>query len=115
MGHYRSRVMQQGDCNAPAKMVSAMKAIFTDMISKDLIIYIDDIIISSRNYKQHVEAFRKVIQRLPDQLFWLNESKCQFFTKYLDILGHISTAEGLSAEPLQVQKIFDFPEGRDKR
>ena len=96
-------------------MVRAMNEIFRHMIYKDLIIYIDDIIISSRNYKQHVEALRKVLQRLQDQRFWLKESKSQFFTKRLDILAHIFTPEGLPADPLKVQKIFDFPEPRDKR
>ena len=85
------------------------------MIYKDLIIYIDDIIISSRNYKQHVEALRKVLQRLQYQQFWLKESKCQFCTKRLDILVHILTREGLSADPLKVQEIFDFLEPRDQR
>ena len=70
MGHYRSRVMQRGDCNATATMVRAMNEIFPDMIFKDLIIYIDDIIISSANYKEHVEAVRRVLQRLQDQQFW---------------------------------------------
>ena len=107
--------MQQGDCNAPATMVRAMNEIFRDMIYKDLMIYIDDIIISSTNYKQHVEALRQVPQRLQDQQFWVKESKCQFFTKRLDILGHILTPERLSADPLKVQKMFDNPEPRDKR
>ena len=71
MGHYRSWVIQQGDCNATATIVRAMNATFRDMIYKDLIIYIDDIIISSRNYKQHVEALRMVLQGLQDQQFWL--------------------------------------------
>ena len=61
MGHYRSRVMQQGDCNAPPTMVRAMNEIFRDMIFKDLIIYIDDIIISSATYKEHVEALRRAL------------------------------------------------------
>ena len=56
MAHYTSCVMQQGDCNTPAPMVRAMNEIFPDMIYKELIIYIDDIIISSRNWEQHVEA-----------------------------------------------------------
>ena len=55
-GHYSSRVIQQGDCYAPATMFRAMNEIFQDMIYKDLIIYLDDIIILSRNYKQHVKA-----------------------------------------------------------
>ena len=100
--------MQQGDYNAPAIMVRDMNEIFRDLIHEDLIIYIDDIIISSRNYKQHVESLRKVTQCQQDQQFWLKESKCQFFTRRLDILGHILTPEGLSADPLEVQKIFDF-------
>ena len=114
MGHYRSRVMQQGDCNAPATMVGVMNEIFRDMIFKDLIIYIDDIIISSATYKEHAEALRRVLQRLQDQQFWLKESKYQFFTKRLEILVHILIPEGLSADQQKVRKIFDFPEPQDK-
>ena len=115
MGHYRRRVMQQGDCNAPATMVRAMNEIFPDMICKDLIIYIDDILISSANYKEHVEALPRVLQRLQDQQFWFKQSKCQFFTKRLEILAHILTPEGLSADSQKVRKIFDFPEPQDKK
>ena len=64
MGSYRSRVMQERDCNAAATMIRAMNKIFRDMIHKDLIIYIDYIIISRQNYQQHIEAVRKVLQRL---------------------------------------------------
>ena len=96
-------------------MVLAINETFRDMIYKDLIIYIDNIIFSSRNYKQHVEALRKVLQRLQDQRFWLKESKCQFFTIPLDILEHILRPAGLSADPLKLQEIFDFPEPRDKK
>ena len=92
--------MQQGNCNAPTTMVRAMNEIFRDMIFKDLIIYIDDITISSANYKEHVEALRRVLQLLQDQQFWLKESKCQYFTKRSEILGQILTPEGLSADPL---------------
>ena len=70
MGHYRSRVMQQGDCNAPVSILRAMNEILRDMIYKDLIIYIDDIMISSRNYKQHLEALRNVLLHWQDQQFW---------------------------------------------
>ena len=115
MGHYRNRVMQQGDSNAPATMVSAMNEIFRYMIFKNLIIYIDDIIISSATYKEHVEALRRVLQRLQNQQCWLKERKCQFLTKRLEILAHILIPEGLSADPQKVRKIFDFPEPQDKK
>ena len=103
MGHYRCRVMQQGDCNVPAIMVRAMNEFFQDMIFKDLIIYIDDIIISSATYKEHVEGLRKALQRLQDQQFWLKESKCQLFTKRLEILEYILTPEELSTDLQKVR------------
>lgn len=115
MGYYRSRVKEQGYYNATATIVRAMKEILSDMIHTDLIIYIPDIIISSRNYKQHVEAFRMVLQGLQDQQSGLKQSKCQFLSKRVDILVHIWTLTGLSADLLEVQKIFDFTEPRDKR
>ena len=86
MRHCRCGIMQQGDCNAPAPMVRAMHEIFIDLMCQDLIIYIYDIIISGRNYKQHVEALRKVLQCLQDQQFWLQQSKCQFLTKRFNML-----------------------------
>ena len=96
-------------------MVRAMNEIFRGMIFKDRIIYIDDIIISSATYKEHVEALRRALQRLQDQQFWLKKSKCQFFNQRVDILGRILTTEGLSADLQKVRKIFDFPEPPDKK
>jgi len=79
--------MQQGDRNAPATMLRAMSEIFKDIVFKDLVIYIADIIIFSYTYDEHIATLRKVLQRLLDEKFWLKPSKCQFFTKRLDILG----------------------------
>jgi len=89
MGYYRSRIMQQGDRNTPATMVRAMYEILKDMVFKDLVIYIGDIIIFPDTCNEHVATLRKVLQRLLDEKFWLEASKCPFFPKLLDILGHI--------------------------
>jgi len=75
-------------------MVRAMSEIFKDMVFKDLVIYIDNIIIFSDTYDEHVATLQKVLQRLFDEIFWLKATKCQFFTKPLDILGHILTPDG---------------------
>ena len=107
--------MWQGDCNAPAIMVRTLNGIFKDMIYKVLIIYIDDIIISSRNHMQHVQALQKVLQHLQDQEFCLQQTKCHLVTKRSDILANILTREVLSAHPLKLQKIFNFPVPTDKR
>jgi len=108
MGYYRSRIRQQGDRNSPATMVRAMYKIFKDMVFKDLVIYIDDIIIFSDTYDEHVATLRKVLQRLLDEKFWLKASKCHFFTKRLDILGHILTPDGLHMDPKKRKKVLNF-------
>ena len=72
-----------------------MYEIFKDMVFQDLVIYMDDIIIFSDTYDKHVATLHKVLQRLLDEKFWLKASKCLFFTKHLDILGHILTPDGL--------------------
>jgi len=100
--------MQQGDRNAPATMVWAMYEIFKEMVFKDLIIYIDDIIIFSDTYDKHVATLRKVLPRLLDERFWLQASKCQFFTKRLDILGHIITPDGLHMDSKKRKKVLHF-------
>ena len=107
--------MQQGDCNAFRTMVQANHQIFQHMIFQHLIIYIDDIIISSSNHKEHVVALWRVLQYLQDPQFCLIESKSQFITKQLEILGQLLISEGLSADPLKVTKIFDLPEPKDKK
>jgi len=100
--------MQQGDRNTPATMVRAMYEIFKDMVFKNLVIYIDNIIIFSHTYDGHVATLRKVLQRLLDEKFWLKTSKCQFFTKRLDILGHILTPNGLHMDSKKRKKVLDF-------
>ena len=97
MWHDRTRIMEREERNARATMVRAMNEIFTHIIEKDLIIYIDDIIISNSNYKDHVAAIHRVGQQLQDEPLWLKQSKWDFFTRLLDILRHILILEGRSA------------------
>ena len=92
-----------------------MNEIYRDMIFKDLIIYIDDIIISSTSYKEYVEARRRVLQHLQNQQFWLKESNCPCFINHVEIRAHILTPEGLSAYPHKVRKIVHFHEHQDKK
>ena len=53
-----------------------MYEIFNDIVFKDLIIYIDDIIILSDTYDEYVATLRKVLQWLLKQKFWEKASKC---------------------------------------
>jgi len=69
MGYYCSRIIQQGDRNATPMIVWAMYEILKDMVFKEFVIYIDDIIIFSKTYYEHVGTLRKVLQRLLNKIF----------------------------------------------
>jgi len=115
LGPLISRIMQQGDRNAPATMVKLMHYIFSDMVYKCVVIYLDDIFICNRTYEEHVESVQEVCRRLLKEKFYLKESKCQFLTKRLEILGQVLTPEGLSADPITRQKIMDHPAPSNRR
>jgi len=92
-----------------------MYEIFMDMVFKNLVIYIDDIIIFSDTSNEHVATLRKILQRLLAEKFWLKASKCQFFTKPLDILGHILTPNGLHMDSKKCKKGLDFKVPNNRR
>ena len=58
---YRTRVLQQGDCNAPATFQRIMRNLFDDEWGKFVYVYIDDIFIFSKTYKEHLQHVRQVL------------------------------------------------------
>jgi len=63
-GVYRTRVMHQGNKNAPSTFQNAMNTLFQDELRIFVYIYIDDIIIFSKTYKEHVNHVRHGLQKL---------------------------------------------------
>ena len=88
MGRFNSRVMQQGDCNAPATMMRVMNYLFSDMLEKSVMIYLEDIIIGSDIIQQHMDDLRQVCRIMKAVGMWLNKKKCQIMPFILSILGH---------------------------
>ena len=108
-GKMRKRVTSQADCNAPSTMMEAMLDIVEDVLYQWLVIYIDDIIIYSGRYEEHVRDLKKVLQGLEEQRFYLKDSKCQFFTGKLEIFGYILTSGGLHFDLKKRKTILEFP------
>jgi hypothetical protein len=61
-GTFRTKVLQQGDCNAPASFQNAMNNIFKDELGVFVFVYIDDIFIFSNSYKEHLQHVRTVLK-----------------------------------------------------
>jgi len=108
-GVYRTRVMQQGDKNTPSTFQNAMNTLFQDELGIFVYIYIDDIFIVNKTYKEHVNHVRHVLKQLRDNQFYANRKKSQFLPEELSILEYMITRRGIQPVPGRVRKILDWP------
>jgi hypothetical protein len=65
-------------------------------------VFIDDILIYSKNEEEHEEHLRLVLQKLREHELYANFSKCEFWLKEVDFLGHIITNGGIAVDPSKV-------------
>ena len=115
MGTYRTRVMQQGDCNAPATFMKLMHSVFADMIGKSIYVYLDDILIFSKIKEEHIKALKEVCQKLRQNKLYGNKSKTMILLEVLKILGHTITSDGLSAGPDKILQVNNWPTSKRKK
>ncbi|GFS97609.1 retrovirus-related Pol polyprotein from transposon 17.6 [Trichonephila clavipes] len=94
-----SKVMPFGLCNAPATFERLMETVLKGLTFEACLIYLDDVIIGGRTFEEHLQNIRKVLSKLRDANLKLNPSKCKFFQKEVNYLGHIISAEGVRTDP----------------
>ncbi|XP_019242805.1 PREDICTED: uncharacterized protein LOC109222982, partial [Nicotiana attenuata] len=77
-GHYEFLVMSFGLTNAPAAFMELMNRVFRPYLDMFVIVFIDDILVYSRNQEEHEQHLRVVLQTLRDSQLYANFSKCEF-------------------------------------
>ncbi|KAL4284618.1 hypothetical protein GQ457_16G017710 [Hibiscus cannabinus] len=107
-GHLEFLLMPFGLTNAPATFMDLMNRIFKPYIDKFIIVFIDDILIYSRNKDEHAEHLRIVLQTLRDRQLFAKFSKCEFWLSKVAFLGHVISAKGIMVDPKKVQTIMDW-------
>ena len=112
-GHYEFVVMPFGLTNAPAVFMCLMNNIMHKYLDKFVVVFIDDILIYSKNEAEHKEHLRIVLQELREQQLFAKFSKCDFFKDEIQYLGHVVTKEGISMDPEKIRAIEDWPVPKD--
>lgn len=108
-GLFEYLVMPFGLQNAPAVFQRMMNLIFSDTLDVFVVIYLDDLLIFSRNAEEHVQHVRAVLHRLIQHKLFAKMEKCLFNVKKVEFLGYILSAEGISPVPEKVAAIKDWP------
>jgi hypothetical protein len=75
---------------------------------KFVVVFIDDILIYSKNEAEHENHLRIVLQRLRDHKLYAKISKCEFWLDSVKFLGHTISKDGISVDPSKVQEVMDW-------
>ncbi|KAG8498857.1 hypothetical protein CXB51_005229 [Gossypium anomalum] len=99
--------MPFGLTNALEAFMDLMNQIFQPYLDKFVVVFIDDILIYSRDESEHVEHLRIVLQTLRDKKLFAKFSKSEFWLREVGFLGHIISAKGLQVDPSKISAVVD--------
>lgn len=108
-GHYEWLRMPFGLTNAPGTFERLMEKILGEYIGEFVFVYLDDILIASKNWTEHKENIRKVLIRLRESGLKLKPKKCKFLMEEIEFLGHTITKDGLKMNREKRKAIENFP------
>ncbi|CAF3827509.1 unnamed protein product [Rotaria sp. Silwood1] len=109
-GLYEFLVMPFGLSNAPATFQRLMDLILAGIKWQSCLVYIDDIVVFSSTFEQHLKDLSSVFDRLKTAGLTLKASKCDFCRKELKYLGHIITPDGIKPDPGLIDSVKLFPQ-----
>src|SRR4051812_26680085 len=105
-GLYEYTVMSFGLTNAPATFSRMMNSIFMEYLDKFVVVYLDDILIYSKNEEEHAEHLRLVLMKLREHRLYAKFSKCEFWLPEVTYLGHVISAKGIAVNPREFRPSF---------
>ncbi|GJR64193.1 putative reverse transcriptase domain-containing protein [Tanacetum coccineum] len=95
-GHYEFQVMPFGLTNAPAVFMDLMNRVCKPYLDKFVIVFIDDILIYSRNKKEHEEHLKAILELLKKEELYAKFSKCEFWIPKRFIEGFSKVAKPMT-------------------
>ena len=94
-GLYEYTVMSFGVTNTPAYFMNMMNKVFMEFLDKFVVVFIDDILVYSKNEEEHKEHLRLVLEKLREHQLYAKFSKCEFWLDEVLYLGNIISAKAL--------------------
>ncbi|GJT67571.1 putative reverse transcriptase domain-containing protein [Tanacetum coccineum] len=106
--HYEFQVMSFCLTNAPAVFMDLMKRVCKPYLDKFVIVFIDDILIYSRNKEEHANHLRIILELLKKEKLYAKFSKCDFWIRIVQFLGHLIDSQGLHVDPAKIEAVKNW-------
>jgi hypothetical protein len=107
-GLYEYTVMSFRLNNALAYFMYLMNKVFMEYLDKFVLVFIDDILLYSRNKEEHEEHLRLVLQKVRENQLYAKLSKCEFWLSEVLFLGHVITDGGVAMDPGKVRDVLKW-------
>ena len=104
-GLYEYNVMPFGLTNAPATFQRLMDSVFAGLKWKSLLVYMDDVLVFSRTFDDHLKDLRAAFERIRESKLTLKPNKCFFLKRSIKFLGHIVSDKGILPDPDRIKAI----------
>ncbi|KAK3553547.1 hypothetical protein QTP70_004572 [Hemibagrus guttatus] len=101
--------MPYGLANAPAIFQSFINEIFTDIMNKYVVAYIDDILIYSKSEEEHQSHVRTVLTRLLENQLYMKAEKCEFHVQRMSFLGYNVGYQGVEMDNSKITAVTEWP------
>jgi len=105
----------QGMHGSPSSFAKALSIILDKYLNKSVLVYIDDVLIISDSFEQHLIDIDNVLSALHNANIRISQSKCKFAQKEITYLGHIISEQGISPSHDHVDAIKTFPQPTTKK
>src|SRR3979490_2767892 len=115
-GLYEPLVMFFGLTNSPATFQMMMNDIFQDLIMEGVVcVYIDDILIYSKDRAEHQSVTRRVLERLREHKLYLRKEKCKFEQTRIKYLGLIISEGKVEMDLVRVRGVTEWPTPKNRK
>ena len=107
-GSFEHKRLPMGLRSAPATFQRLMQTTLDELIFKSVLVYLDDIMIYSKTFEEHLQQVDRVLELIIKAGLKLRPDKCEFLKSEIKYLGHTISAEGIQANNEKIKAIVDW-------
>ncbi|GKA58293.1 putative reverse transcriptase domain-containing protein, partial [Tanacetum coccineum] len=107
-GHFEFHVMPFGLTNAPAMFIDLMKRVCKPYLDKFIIVFIDDILVYSKDEEEHGKHLKIILELLKKERLYSKFSKCDFWLDSVQFLGYVIDRNGVYIDPAKIESIKNW-------